>query len=46
MSGLQHEAMPHLNEGSNWARAWFRSVLEKEYAHLTREEDRIRAADG
>jgi carbonic anhydrase len=44
MSGLQDEAMPHLNEWLKLA-APVRSVLEREYRHLTREEDRIRAAE-
>ncbi len=44
MRGLRDESMPHLSEWLNLA-APVLSVLEKEYRHLTREEDRIRAAE-
>jgi len=44
MSGLRVESTPHLSQWLSLA-APVRAVVESEYRHLTREEDRIRAAE-
>src|SRR5579862_1144307 len=43
MRGLRDPAMPHLSEWLNLA-APVRAVMQNEYRHLVKEEDRLRAA--
>ena len=44
MKGMRNEATPHLYEWLNLA-APVRSVIAKEYCHLTKPEERLRAAE-
>jgi carbonic anhydrase len=44
IKGVPNDSMPHLSEWLNLA-APVRAVVEKQYSHLTREEDKLRAAE-
>lgn len=44
MSGLRDDSMPHLSEWLELASP-VRATVEREYKHITKEEDRVRAAE-